>query len=159
MHLFLMEALPDIPPASQFILCLSAEYFWSLLCISVSKTMEEWEVSETGQKSRYDASSMAVFTDSMIPQKSCLELDQNEQNFKVTHQSSDAGYPRAEVVLGQDDFLQMSQSLEGLTDIAGRLTLFPETGQDLPRREIRIPHHSFHGRAVAFPQFQKCPLP
>ena len=45
-----MEALPDMPPASQFILCLSAEYFWSLLCISVSKTMEgmgsKWDWAE-----------------------------------------------------------------------------------------------------------------
>lgn len=78
---------------------------------------------------------MADFTDSMTFQNfldskirhNCLELDQNEQTFKLTRQSLDAGYPRKEFGLGQDGFLQMRQSLKGLTDITSLLTAFPET--------------------------------
>lgn len=116
---------------------------------------KEWEVSGTGQeKSRYDASSMSVFTDSMIPQKNCLELYQNEQNFKVTRQSVDTGYPVTEVGLSQGDFLQVSQSLEGLADIASWLTAFPETLQNCPWREIRITHQ-FPRQDSDFPSIPK----
>lgn len=72
---------------------------------------------------------MAVFTDSMAPQN-CLELNQNEQTFKLTHRSLDEGYPRKEFGLGQDGFLQMRQSLKELMDTASLLTAFPETEQD-----------------------------
>lgn len=83
--------------------------------------------------------------------QNCLELGQNEQAFKFTHQSLDAGYQRKELGLNQDDFLEM-------TAINSLLRALPETGQDLLWREMRIACHSFHYSApLSVPQMCHCP--